>query len=266
MNLDIPKVMGILNVTPDSFYDRGKYISAKQIFERIGQIIGEGADIIDIGGYSTRPGAAEISEKEELRRLIAALEIMHREYPDFPVSIDTFRPEVAEIMIRDYGATMINDVMAGEYDNRMIDVIARYQIPYVLMHMQGTPLTMQNNPVYQDVTNDLLLFFAKKIDQIKQKGVMDYIIDPGFGFGKTLDHNYTLLKELEAFRMLEAPLMVGISRKSMIYKYLDVDLDQALNGTTALHMAALLKGADILRVHDVKEAVETVKLFTKLRK
>ena len=264
MSLDIPKVMGILNITPDSFYDGGKHTNKKQIHERIEAIISEGADIIDIGGCSTRPGAKEVTEKEELHRLKQAMEIMQKKFPDFPVSIDTFRPGIAGIMIREYGAAMINDITAGEVFGDMTDIIAKYQVPYVMMHIQGTPGTMQINPVYENVTHDLLMFFAKRINLVKQKGINDYIIDPGFGFGKTMDHNYKLLKELEAFQMLEAPVMVGVSRKSMIYNYLETDAGHALNGTTALHMTALMKGANILRVHDVKEAVETVRLFLRI--
>ena len=264
MRFDVPKLMGILNVTPDSFYDGGRNTGIERISERVGDMIREGADIIDLGGYSTRPGAKEIPVKEELKRLIPAAKFIKSNYPDFPVSIDTFRAGVAEIMIRDYGADMINDVTSGDGDPKMPDIIAEYQIPYVIMHMQGNPLTMQKNPYYEDVVNDLLQFFGRKIYLLKEKGIIDYIIDPGFGFGKTLDHNYSLLRELESFRMLEAPLMAGLSRKSMIYNLLDTDAGHALNGSTALHMAALIKGANILRVHDVREAAETVKLFTKM--
>ena len=264
MHFNLPKLMGILNVTPDSFYDGGRNTSMERISAKVAEMIREGADIIDIGGYSTRPGAKEISEKEELTRLRSAVELIKSSYSDFPVSIDTFRSGVAEIMIRDYEADMINDVTAGDGDPRMADIVAKYRIPYVIMHMQGNPRTMQKNPCYEDIVNDLLKFFAKKIYLLKEKGIIDYIVDPGFGFGKTLDHNYTLLNQLHSFRILEAPLMVGLSRKSMIYKLLDTDAGHALNGSTALHMAALMNGADILRVHDIKEASETIKLFTKM--
>jgi len=258
--------MGILNVTPDSFYDGGKLTSRELIAEKIDLLISEGADIIDIGGYSTRPGAPEISEKEELQRLIPAMEIMNRQYPGFAVSIDTFRSVIAEIMIKDYGAGIINDITGGDGDKKMIDIIAKHKVPYIVMHIQGTPRTMQINPVYNDVINELLLYFTEKIFILRQHGIIDYIIDPGFGFGKTPDHNYKILNELDSFKIIEAPLMVGISRKSMIYKHLGTDAGHSLNGTTALHMAALMKGANILRVHDVKEAVETINLFVMMNK
>lgn len=264
MHFDIPKVMGILNVTPDSNYDGNLYTTREKISDRIGKMIAEGADIIDIGGYSSKPWATEVSEEEELKRLIPAFEIVLKQYPDIPFSVDTFRPEIAKIAIKDYGASMINDITAFNGNGKMLNIIAEYKVPYIIMHMQGNPGNMQNNPVYSDVVNELVQFFAEKLHYLKSIGINDYIIDPGFGFGKTIDHNYTVLKELNYFKVFECPILIGLSRKSMIYKYLNTDITQALNGTTALHMAALIKGANILRVHDVKEAVETIKLFKKL--
>ncbi len=263
IDLHVPGLMGILNVTPDSFFDGNLYRNKKRIRDRVIEIVEEGADIIDLGAISTRPGAKIISEKEEIKRLIPAAEIIRELYPGFPVSIDTFRAKAAELMIRDFGAAMINDVTSGEGDDKIIPLVAEARVPYVIMHMQGTPANMQIKPRYKNVVNEIILFFSEKIRQLKRQGVIDYIIDPGFGFGKTIDHNYQLLNELDAFSILEAPLMAGLSRKSMIYKYLDTDAGHSLNGTTALHMAALMKGANILRVHDVKEAVETIKLFLK---
>lgn len=264
MNLDTPRLMGILNVTTDSFYDGGKYNNKKRISERVIKVIEEGADIIDLGACSTRPGSVLITEKEEIQSLISAAKVIRSHYPDIPLSIDTFRSEAARIMINDFSANMINDVTAGESDNKMIPLIAESRVPYVVMHIQGSPATMQVNPSYNNVVNEIILYFSNKIHHLKSQGIMDYIIDPGFGFGKTIEHNYQIINELNEFSILEAPIMVGISRKYMIYKHLETDAENALNGTTALHMVALMKGANILRVHDVKEAAETIKLFKKL--
>lgn len=264
IHLDSPKVMGILNVTGNSFFDGGLYLTKQKIRKRIETMIEEGVDIIDLGGSSSRPGASEMSEKDELKAILPSLEMLSGDYSGIPFSVDTFRSEIAKIAIRDYGASMINDITAFNGDKRMPEVIREFRVPYIIMHMQGIPRNMQDNPVYSNVVNDIIKFFAEKINYLKSIGINDYIIDPGFGFGKTIDHNYTLLKELDYFRILECPVMVGISRKSMIYKYLDIDISKALNGTTALHMLALIKGANILRVHDVKEAVETIKLYKKM--
>jgi dihydropteroate synthase len=256
--------MGILNLSPDSFYDGGKYSGTDTIEARIDQIISEGADIIDVGSVSTRPGSKKVSPEEEFGRLEPAMKILRKKYPDFPVSIDTSEPIIAERMIRDYDAGMINDITAGGESCRMYDIIAKYQIPYIIMHMQGTPENMQVNPRYKDVVNETLLFIAGRVRKLKSMGINDIIIDPGFGFGKTIDHNYDLLSKLESFKILNLPILVGISRKSMIYKILGTEASHALNGTTALNMVALMKGANLIRVHDVLEAVEICKLFSKL--
>jgi dihydropteroate synthase len=264
MNLSTPRVMGILNLTPDSFYDGGKYSSVYEIQLRVDEIINEGADIIDVGSVSTRPGAKKISTLEELKRLIPAVKTIRKKYPEFPVSVDTFNPDVAENMIKDFSVDMINDVTSGGESMKMYEVIASRNVPYIIMHMQGNPENMQDNPKYNDIIDDILVFMGEKTSKLKSMGIIDIIIDPGFGFGKTIDHNYRLLSGLDCFRSLELPVIIGISRKSMIYKYLSVSPEEGLNGTTALNMVALLKGANILRVHDVKEAVEVCRLYTKL--
>ena len=264
MNLSTPRVMGILNLSPDSFYDGGKYSSTKKIQLRIEQIINEGADIIDIGSVSTRPGAKEISVSEEYKRLIPALQIIRKLYPDFPVSIDTFNSDIAERMIKEFDVEIINDVSAGGSSMKMFELIARYNISYIIMHMQGNPGNMQNNPTYNNIIDDILINMAEKISILKSMGVNDIIFDPGFGFGKTIDHNYQLLSALDVFRSFELPILVGISRKSMTYKLLSISQEEALNATTALNMFALFKGANILRVHDVRQAVEVCKLYFKL--
>ncbi len=266
MDLNEPRVMGILNVTPDSFYDGGKYTDKESIAGRIDQIVGEGADIIDIGAFSTRPGAEEISAEMELSRLLPALELVRKMYPEFPVSIDTFRTEVIIRVSREFEIDMVNDITGGSGDPGMFDLVAERKLPYILMHIQGTPQTMQKNPEYDDVVNDIMKFFAERVEQLIGKGVNDIILDPGFGFGKTLEHNYKLMASLEVFRSFELPLLIGVSRKSMTYKLLNTDKSDALNGTTVLHTYALLKGASILRVHDVKEAVETVQVYNFLHK
>ncbi len=266
LDLAEPKVMGILNVTPDSFYDGGSYTGTEAMRQRISQIAAEGADIIDIGAYSSRPGAEDISADTELSRLLPALEAAQEICPALPVSIDTFRTEVIEKASRRFNIDIINDITGGEGDPGMFDLVAEKKLPYILMHMQGTPRTMQENPVYGDVVNEIMQFFAVRVEQLIDRGVNDIVLDPGFGFGKTPGHNYTLMASLEVFRAFGFPLLVGISRKSMTYKLLDIDRSEALNGTTALHMYALVKGAGILRVHDVKEAVETVRLYNFLHK
>lgn len=265
LDLSQPLVMGILNVTPDSFYDGGKYLSESRIIERIHQIMNEGADIIDVGAYSTRPGAAVVDEKEEIGRLSLAVELIRKYYPRAVVSIDTFRAKVAEEIITCMGPVIVNDISGGTLDEQMFDYVAKAGVPYVMMHIQGTPRTMQQNPVYENVVAEVRRFFAGRIALLNERGFDNIILDPGFGFGKTLAHNYELLEATDSFWDLGYPLLIGISRKSMIYKLLGGGPDDALNGTTVLNTIALLKGAKILRVHDVKEAVEIVLLYRALR-
>ncbi len=261
-NLDVshPVVMGILNVTPDSFYDGGHYETETAIIGRIHQIVEEGAGIIDIGAYSTRPGAAMVDKKEEVARLAPAVELVRKYYPSVPVSIDTFRSEVAREIYHCLGEVIVNDISGGTMDTEMFGFIAETRLPYVMMHIQGTPQTMQKNPVYRDVTKEVYRFFEERTDLLRAAGMENIILDPGFGFGKTLDHNYELMNHLDLFQELGYPLLVGISRKSMISRLLETTPAEALNGTTVLNTVALMKGAAILRVHDVKEAVETVKI------
>ena len=266
ITLDKPIVMGILNITPDSFYDGGKYISEKAILERAKEILEQGASIIDIGAYSSRPGAKDISEEEEIKRLTRALTIVRQHFPDAIISVDTFRPKVAEIVLRDFNVQMINDIMGGGENMQIFEVIAKWNVPYVLMHIKGTPQTMQLNPYYDDLIQEIILYFAEKLDKLRGLHINDVIIDPGFGFGKTLEHNYQILSKLDVFKTLfSEPILVGFSRKSMIFKLLNIKPQQALNGTTVLNTIALIKGVDILRVHDVKEAVETIKIVEKLK-
>lgn len=259
-----PVVMGILNVTTDSFYDGGKYLSEIKVIGRIHQIIDEGAGIIDVGAYSTRPGAAYVDEKEELGRLSWAVELIRKYYPKAVVSIDTFRAKVAEEVIHCLGPVIVNDISGGTMDEGMFDLIARTKVPYLMMHIQGTPQTMQKNPVYENVVEEVRNFFIDRIARLNELGVRDIILDPGFGFGKTLEHNYELMNGMDRFLELGYPLLAGISRKSMIYKLLGGTARDALNGTTTLNTVALMKGARILRVHDVKEAVEVVKIYSAL--
>ncbi len=264
IDLNIPKVMGILNITPDSFYKGSRYNGEKEIVIAAKKMVEEGACFIDIGGYSSRPGAVDITAEEEKLRVLTAVRYVSKEFPEAIISVDTFRADVAREAICDYGADMINDISGGDGDPGMVDLIAELNVPYIIMHMQGTPAMMQNNPVYEDVVSDILMWFGKKTVNLRAAGVKDIIIDPGFGFGKNPEHNFTLLKRLNEFNIAGLPLMVGLSRKSMIWKTLNVSPEEGMNGTTALNTIALLKGADILRVHDVKEAVETVKLFVKV--
>ncbi len=256
-----PLVMGILNVTPDSFYDGGKYLSEVRLIERIHRIVEEGADIIDVGAYSTRPGAAFVDEKEEIGRLSLAVELIRKYYPRALVSIDTFRAKVAEEIITCLGPVMVNDISGGTMDEGMFEYVAKAGVPYVLMHIQGTPQTMQKNPVYGDVVQEVRDFFVERIVRLNGLGFDNIVLDPGFGFGKTLEHNYKLMNGMDSYSELGYPLLVGISRKSMIYKLLGGTPDDALNGTTVLNTIALMKGAVILRVHDVKEAVEAVRIY-----
>lgn len=265
MDLSTPQVMGILNITPDSFYAGSRNQTAQEISERANRILEEGAGIIDIGAYSSRPNAENISPEEEMRRLRMALEILNKEHPDAIISVDTFRADVAAMCVEEFGVAIINDIAAGEMDPHMFDTVARLNVPYIMMHMQGTPQTMQATPHYDNLIKEIFLYFATKIEQLHAKGVKDIILDPGFGFGKTVAHNYELLNQLQEFSLFEMPVLVGVSRKSMIYKLLGGTPFEALNGTTALNTISLLKGANILRVHDVKEAVETVKIVEAMR-
>ena len=261
-----PWVMGIVNVTPDSFYADSRTFDSQSIYNRIADLIEQGADAIDIGGYSSRPGAADVSAQEEYSRLASALEIIRKHFPDTIVSIDTFRADVARKCVLDWQADIINDISGGIADPEMWNTVAELKVPYILMHMRGTPKTMQSLCDYSDVTADVIKDLAAKIDKMRQLGIADIIIDPGFGFAKTLEQNYTLMSELQEFKRLDMPLLVGISHKSMIYKALDIKPENALNGTTVLNTIALAKGADILRVHDVKEAKEAVKIINLLNK
>lgn len=260
-----PKVMGIVNVTKDSFYDGGKYLSEVSILTRVEHMLNEGVDIIDVGACSTRPGAEIVCFDDEILVLDLALTAIRSKYPSVVLSIDTFRSKVASHVVDKYGVQLINDISAGAMDDAMFNVIAELNVPYILMHMQGTPSTMQVDPIYQkNVVNEIATFFSSRIEKLRKLGVKDVILDPGFGFGKSLNDNFYLLNNLSDFKVFNLPLLVGVSRKSMIYNYLDVSPDEALTGTIALNTAALMNGASILRVHDVKEAAQTVKLITKL--
>lgn len=259
VDLSTPKIMGIINATPDSFYSKSRVATSDDLKIRIEQMIEDGVDIIDIGAYSSRPNAEHISQEEELNRLLPLVEFIKKEYPNLLVSIDTFRAKVADECIQ-RGADLINDISGGQIEDELLEVIANKEVPYILMHMRGTPQTKMQYTQYKHLANELLLYFSKGIQKAKKAGIKDVIIDPGFGFSKTLEQNYQLLNNLELLNSLEAPLLIGISRKSMISKALNTTAEKSLNGTTALHMIALSKGAKILRVHDVKEAVECVKL------
>jgi dihydropteroate synthase len=265
LDLSIPKVMAILNITPDSFYPGSRYNTDTEIIKAAVTMVGEGADILDIGGYSSRPGARDISPEDEADRVLRAIRLIRKELPDTIISIDTFRSEIAMEAVEVGGANIINDISGGEADKHMIDAVCKLNVPYVLMHMKGTPGTMQNNPVYEDVVAEILRWLGERIYRLRSAGLKDIIIDPGFGFGKTTDHNFELLRRLGDFSVTGLPLMAGLSRKGMIWKTLGISASEALNGTTALNAIALQNGTDILRVHDVKEAVETIKLMEKLR-
>ena len=253
--------MGILNITPDSFYDGKRFIEDDDIARQVTKMIDEGVDIIDVGGYSSRPGAEDISEKEELNRLNLGINIVRSLSSDIPISVDTFRSKVAETAIENLGADIINDISGGELDPDMFDTVASLGVPYILMHMKGRPQDMQSFAAYDDLLLEMTGYFEKKLYILREKGVSDVIVDPGFGFAKGVSHNFELLKKLDLLGVLEAPLLVGVSRKSTIYKTLGTTAEDALNGTTALNMVALMVGANILRVHDVKEAKETIKLY-----
>ncbi len=261
IDLSEPKVMGILNITPDSFFDGGRYNSEKQIIEKVKQMLNEGADIIDIGASSTRPGAQSLNSREEIERLTLGLKIIKKEFPKAIISVDTYQCKVAKAAV-EMGAHIINDISGGTLDKNMPKTMGHLKVPYVLVHIQGTPQDMQKNPAYNDVVKDVTLFFSKQLEKFLEQGLNDIILDPGFGFGKKLKHNYQLLAQLSHFKLFDRSLLVGVSRKSMINKILSTSPKTALNGTTALHMLTLERGANILRVHDVKEACEAIKIFT----
>ena len=265
MDLSEPQVMGILNVTPDSFYAGSRGVTNGYILDRCQQILDEGASIIDIGAYSSRPNAQHISAEEEMSRLRTGLELIRKHYPEAIVSVDTFRADIARMCVEEYGVAIINDISAGNMDEQMFPTIARLGVPYIIMHMKGTPQNMQENPHYDHFLKEIFYYFSEKVQKLRDLGAKDIIIDPGFGFGKTIEHNYELMNHLEEFHLFELPILVGISRKSMIYKLLGITPEEALNGTTALNTIALTKGAHILRVHDVKEAVECVKIVQKMK-
>lgn len=265
MDLSVPKVMGIINVTPDSFYKGSRVMNDSDITRTAAEMLEEGADILDIGGYSSRPGAADVPPVEEKTRVANALRLISREFPEAVLSIDTFRSDIAREAVLEFGASIINDISGGESDMNMFRAVSSLNVPYIMMHMKGKPENMQENPVYDDVVADILRWFGERIVKLNALGVRDIIIDPGFGFGKTAEHNFELLDRLSDFSVTGLPLMAGLSRKSMVWKTLGVNPDDALNGTTVLNTVALLKGADMLRVHDVKEAVQAVRLVQKLR-
>tara|TARA_Y100001954_G_C15761115_1_gene579155 strand:- start:76 stop:906 length:831 start_codon:yes stop_codon:yes gene_type:complete len=265
IDFSTPIVMGILNITTDSFFDGGKYLTKKQIINQIQKIKKEGAQIIDIGASSSRPGSTPVSEKLELERLLPTIELIKENCTDIKISIDTFRSVVAKSCIEN-GADIINDISAGEYDKKMFETVANHNVPYIMMHMKGDSLTMQNNPSYNNVVEEIMLFFQTKINKLNEMDFNQIIIDPGFGFGKTLEHNYEILKNLKQFQKFKLPVLVGASRKSMIYKLLNGTAEQALNGTSVVNTFSLLNGASILRVHDVKEAVECVKIVNLIKK
>jgi len=264
-SIENPVVMGILNVTPDSFYDGGEYITTDNILARSEEIINEGGHIIDIGACSTRPGVKPTSDKVEKERLNAALSVIREHHPHIIISLDTFRAEIADWAISKFNVDIINDVSGGNIEPEIIDVVANKKVAYITMHMQGMPENMQINPEYKHVVKDILCYFSEHVFKLRNKGLHDIIIDPGFGFGKTMDQNYQLMACLDVFQMLELPLLVGVSRKSMIYNLFNSTAKEALTGTIALNLFALQKGASILRVHDIKQAVETIRIFKKLR-
>lgn len=264
IDLSSPKVMGILNITPDSFYDGGKFKDEVSILNQVDKMLTEGATFIDVGAYSSRPGAKHISEQEELKRIVPVINLLIKKYPESIISVDTFRSKIAKETIH-AGAAIVNDISGGNMDTKMFQTVADLQVPYILMHMLGTPQNMQQNPVYNDVIKDIISFFASKIYTLHELKLNDVIIDVGFGFGKTVNHNYQILKDLGLFKILDAPILAGISRKSMLYKTLSISAKEALNATTSANTIALLNGANILRVHDVKEAVEAVKIVNQLK-
>jgi len=266
IDLSLPRVMGVINVTPDSFYNSSRFTTDGEIVKAASAMIEEGADILDIGGFSSRPGAENVTAGEEKSRVLKAVKLVTGLFPDAIISVDTFRSEIAREAVLDYGAAIINDISGGEADDKMFTIAGKLQVPYIMMHMQGVPSTMQKNPVYDNVTADILKWFGERIVRLQSEGVNDIILDPGFGFGKTINQNYELLNHLGDFSIAGLPLLVGISRKSMIWKTLEITPGDALNGTSVLNTVALMNGADILRVHDVKEAVQAIKLFVRLKK
>jgi dihydropteroate synthase len=263
IDLASPKVMGILNVTPNSFFDGGKYKTKSVILSQVEKMLSDGATFIDIGAYSSKPSAEFVSEKEELERIVPIVQLILEKFPKTLISIDTFRSEVAKACLEN-GAAIINDISAGNLDNKMLETIVKFNVPYIMMHMRGTPQTMQTMTNYENIVKEILFYFSERVAKARSYGINDLIIDPGFGFSKTVDQNYEVLQKLGLFEMLELPLLVGFSRKSMIYKALHSNAQEALNGTTVLNTIALTKGAKILRVHDVKEAIECVTLFNKI--
>ncbi|WP_299159521.1 dihydropteroate synthase [uncultured Tenacibaculum sp.] len=263
IDLTSPKVMGILNITPDSFFDGGKYKNEKEILHQAEKMLNEGATFIDVGAYSSRPGAKHISEEEELQRITPVVELLINNFPEIIISVDSFRSRVVEETINS-GAAIINDISGGLMDGKMFEMVAKLQVPYIMMHMQGTPMNMQEKPTYKDIVVEITSFFTDQIFKLRQLKVNDIIVDVGFGFGKTSEHNYELLQKLALFKNLEVPILTGVSRKSMLYKLLGILPKQALNATTVANTIALLNGANILRVHDVKEAVETIKIVEQL--
>ncbi|GAA4281179.1 dihydropteroate synthase [Gaetbulibacter aestuarii] len=263
IDLSTPKVMGILNLTPDSFFDGGKFQDQTASLKQVERMLNEGATFIDVGAYSSRPKAEHVSEAEELKRLLPVLEVILEEFSEVLISVDTFRSKVAKAAI-EVGAALINDISAGQMDPQMMAMVGNLKVPYIMMHMRGTPQTMQNLTQYDDLIKDMLFYFSERLAEARSHGITNPIIDPGFGFAKTREQNFELLDHLELFKIIEHPLLVGVSRKSMIYKTLDTTAEHALNGTSILNTVALQKGASILRVHDVKEAVECVKLVTAL--
>ncbi len=265
MTLESPKIMGILNITPDSFFDGGKYQEKEKIEQRIKEMIAQGVDIIDVGAFSSRPGAAEVTEKEELERLEKALKLIREIDTKICVSVDTFRAYIASYVVKNYEVDIINDIYAGFGSEKMLETIADLHVSYIMMHMQGTPATMQKNPQYQNIVADIIKFFSERINKATYLGINDIIIDPGFGFGKTIAHNYELMNRLEEFQIFDQPLLVGVSRKSMIYKFINIKPENSLPGTIALNTIALLKGASFLRVHDVAEAVQMLKVVEKMK-
>jgi dihydropteroate synthase len=263
IDLSSPKIMGILNVTPDSFYDGGKYKNESDVLNQVEKMINEGATFIDVGAYSSRPGAAHISEDEELKRSVSIVKLISEKFPNTFISIDTFRSNVAKKNV-EVGACIINDISAGSMDTKMMKTVAELQVPYIMMHMRGIPQNMQIKTDYENVVKEILFYFSEKIAEASNHKINDIIIDPGFGFGKKLEHNYDILNKLDLFKTLELPILIGVSRKSMIHKLLEIKPEEALNGTTCLNTIALVKGAKILRVHDVKEAMQCVKIINQL--
>ena len=265
IDLSTPRIMGVIKITPDSFYASSRYVTDNEILDTAKQMLEDGADIIDVGGYSSRPGAKDISIEEEGDRVLKAIRLITSEFPDAIVSVDTFRADIAREAVIGCGAHIINDISGGDGDSKMFSTVEDLNVPYILMHMKGDPRTMQNKPVYDDIVADIIRWFGDRIFKLNSIGLKDIIIDPGIGFGKTIEHNFELLRRLGDFSIAGLPVLVGISRKSMIWKTLNISADEALNGTTVLNSIALMNGADILRVHDVKEAVQAVKLIGKVR-